>query len=851
MSIDLTKDPYDVFASKIASANLNIATLAKEDINVRRITSLILDNWPMAVAYNDKNADVNNAPTILPERLWARQAGVFIARKLVTFPGGEVNFKSKSDNQTLLYIDGKLVYTGEVVWGTLDDTTITVTEGVHDVAVVCKNSDNYGTLAFSFAQDDVAFELSGVDWHMLDISSLDIHLWHDPVNTTYKSWDAPRVLASRAGWSSEEFTGSWLIPSVDQRYSTFGTRKQLTPTGSTVTFNARADNTAMYSINGSEFIKIPSNGITAEVTAGEEATFAFALINQTGPSGIQFEIANEDGSVLDNSDATWLMARVGYTRTDQEVGTWDQDLFTYSSKEINYMNYIYTDTDTTTTSAEVDLLIEPSESYGDFVEFMYNRIDTNKLFAGIDTVKDTTHHDYWPKAVVHVYDSDGSKDTDAVPNGTLIAPTSTYTTKNGVFVTKKELVFDGSEITIRIRTDDDSYMYLDGTLFGHETSWGNVSEHTYTPPAGVHTLAIVNINKSGPCWTVFEIFQGETLLDKSDTTWPCLEITDEYDVKIARNPFRPTDIELEYDLSELSMLTDSVSNSAAIYDNWYRFSHNSSKVYPAKESELEGWTYDADNDCIVSTINSSTHVGFISDDTSDNYTFNTVLSSNNRDDDNINIVIAAKKQGEYDTDEHTLTVNVNTGGVQTYVGIYQDHITTADPIMIMDPATEAINKGDGWRYKYAHVYIERAGDIVKVWVKRYDDATLSISDNDLRDVQMAQHTDDLSQLKDTDFASLNYLYAEIDLSISAPMFVGPCHYGYAQYSQSLAKYWNIERPNENPAITPALQAHLIRRYGVNLGDTGVVVSSLGNNSYQIDVDNVVYVGSFTMNPITE
>ena len=61
-----------------------------------------------------------------------------------------------------------------------------------------------------------------------------------------------------------------------------------------------------------------------------------------------------------------------------------------------------------------------------------------------------------------------------------------------------------------------------------------------------------------------------------------------------------TDVEVKYPLDQIQMLSGAIDNFEQIYQNWYRFSHNSSNTYPAKASELEGWSYIAEYDCIQS-----------------------------------------------------------------------------------------------------------------------------------------------------------------------------------------------------------------------------------------------------------
>ena len=82
---------------------------------------------------------------------------------------------------------------------------------------------------------------------------------------------------------------------------------------------------------------------------------------------------------------------------------------------------------------------------------------------------------------------------------------------------------------------------------------------------------------------------------------------------------------------------------ADVFNSWYRFSHNTTNVYPAVPAETTTWAYDSATDSISSTTNSASYIGFISNEAIGDYEFDTAVSSTNTDDDSIGIVIGFYK----------------------------------------------------------------------------------------------------------------------------------------------------------------------------------------------------------------
>lgn len=273
-----------------------------------------------------------------------------------------------------------------------------------------------------------------------------------------------------------------------------------------------------------------------------------------------------------------------------------------------------------------------------------------------------------------------------------------------------------------------------------------------------------------------------------------------------RYDYSDTLLSSEYSLLEnKGMVHDfDVISFKDIFDTWYRFSHNTSGNYPADASETTHWQYVEKYDCVESTINSGTFIGFISDQMAGDYIFNTVVSSYNGDDDGIYVVLGAFKQGDVDSKEHTLSVQVNTGGfgkTTPYVCIIKDHGQSSEErIVTMDADSDGSGSNTGWLepgyYEVFHIWAKRVKNDIVVYVDRKQLPTPQYSASDY-DAKVSAYVEKVRPYRESDFESQGYLKAEINLGEQVPMFARPCRFGYGARSQHLARFWNIERPLSN------------------------------------------------------
>lgn len=488
-------------------------------------------------------------------------------------------------------------------------------------------------------------------------------------------------------------------------------------------------------------------------------------------------------------------------------------------------------------------------------------------------------------------ESKGDNVLPLFPSALYIQPIGFNSRDYAGFVVRKDLTFAGGDVTIQGKSDNFFKVYIDGVMVLEGLDYHTIYNATVNVPAGVHEIVVTSFETTGGAGLAFGLNDGTNVF-QSDLTWPITEYTGqedsfytgeifettaEVDMKIAPSEafgdfveFRyprvdvtklfgqidedtnTTDVEVKYPTSQIQMLSGSINTFKDIYTTWYRFSHNGTGNYPANENELTSWTYDEDYDCIQSTINSASWLGFVSDDFASDYVFSTIISSNHSDDDQIGVCLAAFKQGDVDDREHTLNLIFSTGGNLSgqCALVYNYYQTDNRVIKVLNsyrPPVDPNNKWSRlpWASRYAHCYARRTGSVIKIWAKL---DTFETHEGNSVYQNVNQTVEDVSILKESDLNKREYDYYEIDLAETLPIFNRPTRYGYAAASQPLARFWNIRRPNDNPEVTPELKQYFLDTFGFNMGDNGIDVENIGANKFKIAFDNVLYKGELTMLP---
>ncbi len=213
-------------------------------------------------------------------------------------------------------------------------------------------------------------------------------------------------------------------------------------------------------------------------------------------------------------------------------------------------------------------------------------------------------------------------------------------------------------------------------------------------------------------------------------------------------------------------------------------------LQPAISAEITSWSYDSGTDTIQSTVNSDSHIGFISDKRYSSYQLESRVASTATDDDSIGVVIAWAIVGGR---EHTLTAIRSPGGNNftwrvVYNYLRSDAVTVYDGTSFVkwgnggyganwtaagyNPNTPGSNWGD--HPTGCRIRVTRSGDVFTV------------------------ETSDLSQ---TTYLTGGAV-ATINLTSAAYLnkFRGPTPYGFSAMSQANATFQTLSFTDNQNAI---------------------------------------------------
>lgn len=244
-----------------------------------------------------------------------------------------------------------------------------------------------------------------------------------------------------------------------------------------------------------------------------------------------------------------------------------------------------------------------------------------------------------------------------------------------------------------------------------------------------------------------------------------------------------TDPAVVESVAEQDLLKGDTESFSEVFNSWYRFSHNDGGNYPANSSELTAWSYDAQNDRILCTINSATYIGFVSPTKHENFVFEVDVSSTEGDDDIAGICFGFVT---VDGVEHTLsalrTPGSNIGGATHLFNVKYDYYNGARAIdlgstngglkwgdgVVDDSRTVANGGYGGWAGLGAcRIRVQREGDIITLDTSNFGESNY---------IPTAQVVVDLNSLPEL------------------AKFKGASSYGYACYSQNSSTWNTYRRP---------------------------------------------------------
>jgi hypothetical protein len=225
--------------------------------------------------------------------------------------------------------------------------------------------------------------------------------------------------------------------------------------------------------------------------------------------------------------------------------------------------------------------------------------------------------------------------------------------------------------------------------------------------------------------------------------------------------------------AEFNAATISVSppTQQEIFDTWDRYA--GPDFYPSDgsnsgsgsdtEIESQSWEYDSVNDQIISTVNSSYYIGFVSPDLLDRYDTTVTFGSTDDDDDTIGLVIAFVLEGGIPTSLCAVRTNGGTLSGTTWA-IVKITGNTADILVdgsALAPSTQTNPGGTGWQGSGSTtVRVKRTGNNITVYCSQFGSTSVKSS------------------------TKLTYTIPDSDI------FDLPCAYGYMCRSQ-LATYFDI------------------------------------------------------------
>jgi len=239
-----------------------------------------------------------------------------------------------------------------------------------------------------------------------------------------------------------------------------------------------------------------------------------------------------------------------------------------------------------------------------------------------------------------------------------------------------------------------------------------------------------------------------------------------------------------------------------VFNSWYRFSHNGDGNYPSNADETEAWVLN-DDGTISCTKNTTTYVGFVSNNTYDYYDLEVTLSSTDGDNDRMGVVLAFYKDLETGK-EYTIDAirNNETDGYSWTVILNYDNYSGDDEVWensqkIIGNKSDVIPRADpdNWS-KYSPgtvIKVQREGNNFKVWSSL--SGSSAIDENSL-------------------------IEFSLDDDPAFDVFKGPKAYGFSSRSQNNTTFSNIKFKNTSPIAVDnyVFDIQNNKVYDKNIGD---------------------------------
>ena len=228
----------------------------------------------------------------------------------------------------------------------------------------------------------------------------------------------------------------------------------------------------------------------------------------------------------------------------------------------------------------------------------------------------------------------------------------------------------------------------------------------------------------------------------------------ENDYMLTRGHYIETDEEFDW-------VAATETDFGAIFNTWETFSHGSNGLFPSNAAELSGWNFV--NNRIVSAMNSTTYIGWITPDAKTSYNIQGTLKSTNFDNDTIAIVVAFTK---HNNKEYTISaVRNNEDFGYRWALVYNfrqpDEWVIANGSSLVRPGTGS------WQTAPNGVFVkaEKNSGAIRAWASEMNET--SINDESMLEISL---TSDDRLLK----------------------FTGATQSGYGCWSQQDSTFENID-----------------------------------------------------------
>jgi hypothetical protein len=291
--------------------------------------------------------------------------------------------------------------------------------------------------------------------------------------------------------------------------------------------------------------------------------------------------------------------------------------------------------------------------------------------------------------------------------------------------------------------------------------------------------------------------------------------------------------------AELAQEQASAPSQATVFNSWYRFSHNASGTFPAVAAETTSWAYNSSTNQIYDTLNSTTAIGVVSNESYADYLLDVSIRSTDSDDDLIGIVLAWYKDPTTGQ-EYTLSATRTPGGLGPLWGVVYNlnQGATYGQKTVAD-GSATVNWGNG---ASGTLSAANSGYVTNTSTTGWSgQATQYGTDGHTRIV--AQRTGNTITVKTSLFSApdtiLSSTLLTIDLTADPLLtkFMGSAPYGFVADSQANS-YWTVNQfTNTQDTIFDMSTGLAWQNVGGTWSQTtNITWASLGTNVFLVNPD---------------